>query len=106
MTDPAVIQVLQAMQNSNQQFAQALGGQQQQLQEQREQSAAQLQRLEAMVENLNQRGHGGVVDVLQVGKPDFLKGTKDQIAKDWTDWVYTFETWFCSQFKDAAEALK
>ena len=47
----------------------------------------------------------GVVDVKQVGKPDFLKGSKEAIQDAWTMWAYTFTTWFCSQFPRGAEVL-
>ncbi len=100
-----MIQIMQQLQIGNQSMGQALSQQQEQLNQQREASQQQMQRLEMMVTNISQRG-SGVVDVRQVGKPDFTKGSKDQIGKQWPDWMYTFETWFCSQFRDAEKALR
>ncbi len=100
-----MIQIMQQLQIGNQSMGQALSQQQEQLNQQREASQQQMQRLEMMVTNISQRG-SGVVDVRQVGKPDFLKGSKDQIGKQWPDWMYTFETWFCTQFRDAEKALR
>ena len=40
------------------------------------------------------------------GKPDFLNGSKDEIGKHLPDWMYTFETWFCSHFRDAEKARR
>ena len=100
-----MIQIMQQLQIGNQSLGQAIGQQQEQLNQQRDASHQQMQRLEMMMTNISQRG-SGVVDVRQVGKPDFLKGSKDQIGKQWPDWMYTFETWFCSQFRDAEKALR
>ena len=105
MAEAAMIQIMQQLQIGNQALGQALGNQQEQLNQQRDAAQQQLQRLEMMMTSIPQRG-SGVVDVRQVGKPDFLKGSKDQIGKQWPDWMYTFETWFCSQFRDAEKALR
>ncbi len=105
MTEAAMIQIMQQLQIGNQSMGQALGQQQEQLNQQREASQQQMQRLEMMMTNISQRG-SGVVDVRQVGKPDFLKGSNDQIGKQWPDWMYAFETWLCSQFSDAEKTLR
>ena len=105
MAEAAMIQIMQQLQIGNQSMGQALYQQQEQLNQQRDASQQQMQRLEMMMTNISQRG-SGVVDVRQVGKPDFLKGSKDQIGKRWPGWMYTFETWFCSQFRDAEKALR
>ena len=91
MTDPAVLQVLQALQAANQQMAQAMGQQQQQLNAQQVATAQQTQQMADLVANMGSRNQG-VVDVRQIGKPDNLKGSKDQICRAWKDWAYTFET--------------
>ena len=75
-----MIQIMQQLQIGNQSIGQALSQQQEQLNQQREASQQQIQRLEMMVTNISQRG-SGVVDVRQVGKPDFLKASKDQNRK-------------------------
>ena len=105
MTDPAVLQVLQALQAANQQMAQAMGQQQQQLNAQQVATAQQTQQMADLVASMGSRSQG-VVDVRQIGKPDNLKGSKDQICRAWKDWAYTFETWFCSQFANGRAALK
>ena len=105
MAEAAMIQILQQLQIGNQSIGQALSQQQEQINQQRDASQQQMQRLEIMMTNISQRG-AGVVDVRQVGKPDFLKGSKGQIGKQWPDWMYTFETWLCSQFRDAEKALR
>ena len=40
-----------------------------------------------------------------VGKPSELKGSHDEVAKAWKSWSYKFETWFCSQWPAAQQAL-
>ena len=104
MTEAAMTQIMQQLQVGNASMGQALSQQQEQLNQQREASQQQVQRLELMLTNISQRG-SGVVDVRQVGKPDNLKGSNDQIGVQWPDRMYTFETCFCSQFQDAEKAL-
>ena len=52
MTDPAVLQVLQALQAANQQMAQAMGQQQQQLNAQQVATAQQTQQMADLVANM------------------------------------------------------
>ena len=40
----------------------------------------------------------GIVDVKGIGKPDALKGSHEEVQKQWKPWSYKFETWFCSQW--------
>ena len=80
MAEAAMIQIMHQLQIGNQALGEALGQQQEQLNQQREASQQQMQRLEMMMTNISQRG-AGVVDVRRVGKPDFLKGSKDEIGK-------------------------
>ena len=103
-TDPALLQVLQEFRSSNQGLLQSLQQQQQQLEEQRRKHDADVQLLQQALERSTSRSVG-VVDVKQVGKPDFLKGSKEAIQDAWTMWAYTFTTWFCSQFPRGAEVL-
>ena len=72
MAEAAIVQILQQLQIGNQSLGQALGQQQEQLNQQRDASQQQMQRLEMMMTTISQRG-AGVVDVRQVGKPDFRK---------------------------------
>ena len=81
MSDTVLAQILQQLQASNASLTQALGAQADQLQMQREQSAAEIASLRDMVVTLSSR-NTGVVDVRQVGKPDVLKGSKTQAQKD------------------------
>ena len=37
----------------------------------------------------------GIVDVKGIGKPDALKGSHEEVQKQWKPWSYKFETWFC-----------
>ena len=90
-TENALIQVLQELQRGNDSIRQVIGGQAQELQLQRDATLAQMNKMEQMVQSISARG-SGVVDIKQVGKPDFLKGNKDEIARQWPDWRYTFET--------------
>ncbi len=99
-----MIQIMQQLQIGNQSMGQALGQEQEQLDQQREASQQQMQRLEMMVTNISQRG-SGVVDVRQVGKPDFPKGSTDQIGKQLPSWMDTLEAWFCSQVRPADKPL-
>ena len=39
----------------------------------------------------------GIVDVKGIGKPDILKGSHEEVQKQWKPWSYKFETWICSQ---------
>ena len=55
-----MIQIMQQLQIGNQSMGQALSQQQEQLNQQREASQQQMQRLETMVTNISQRGSGGV----------------------------------------------
>ena len=48
----------------------------------------------------------GVVGLKQVGKPDFFKGSKEILQKEWNTSSYTFVTWFCSQYQRGEEALE
>ncbi len=72
MTDPAVLQALQALQAANQQMAQAMGQQQQQLNAQQAATAQQTQQMADLVAHKGSRNKG-VVDVRQIGKPDNFK---------------------------------
>eukprot|EP00971_Amphidinium_carterae_P306369 6088408-Amphidinium_carterae.1 len=57
---------------------------------------------DALIQALQGRqSTGGIVEVSKVGKPDQLRGTKEQIHTDWTNWHFTFTTWFFSQFAKA-----
>jgi hypothetical protein len=48
----------------------------------------------------------GIVDVKGVGKPDKLQGkTKDQVRKNWPNWVFTMQTWFGSQWQYGSQIL-
>ena len=102
--DPALAAILQEMQLSNRGLQQALQQQQAQMEEQRRKHDADIAALQAMVQQQNQglerlAGRSdGVVDVKQVGKPDNLKGSKEAILELWPTWMFTFTTWFCSQF--------
>ena len=40
----------------------------------------------------------GILDVKGIGKPDGLKGSHEEVQKQWKPWSYKFETWFCSQW--------
>ena len=104
-TENALLQVLQELRSGNDSLRQAIGGQAQELQLQRDAAVAQMNEMKQMVQSISARG-SGVVDIKQVGKPDFLKGNKDEIARQWPDWRYTFETWFCSQFANCEEILR
>ena len=41
-----------------------------------------------------------------MGKPDLLRGSKDAIAREWLEWSFMFQTWFCSQFPLGEQALE
>ena len=74
----------------------------------REQNAAMARAVESQqkaLETLLARRSAGVVDVKQVGKPDLLKGSKDEIRREFQNWAYIFESWFSSQFPEAKEIL-
>ena len=47
----------------------------------------------------------GIVDVKGIGKPDILKGSHEEVQKQWKPWSYKFETWFCSQWPTGQQAL-
>ena len=47
----------------------------------------------------------GIVDVKGIGKPDALKGSHEEVQKQWKPWSYKFETWFCSQSPTGQQAL-
>jgi len=47
----------------------------------------------------------GIVDVKGIGKPDILKGSHEEVQKQWKPWSYKFETWFCSQWPTDQQAL-
>ena len=47
----------------------------------------------------------GIVDVKGIGKPDTLKGSHEEVQKQWKPWSYKFETWFCSQWPTGQQAL-
>ena len=75
----------------------------------REQNAAMARAVESQqkaLETLLTKREAGVVDVKQVGKPDLLKGNKDEIKREFQNWAYVFESWFSSQFPDAKEILE
>ena len=115
----AIAAVLQQLQASQQQFAQALAVQQEQLQRHQqealrreEQNAQRTEALAQAMSALAAAGQGrssresGVVDVRQVGKPDNLKGSRETLQREWSTWSYTFATWFCSQFSKGEDALE
>ena len=100
------------MQNGEGDNMQTLAGILQELQAQnaglREQNAAMARAVESQqkaLETLLARRSAGVVDVKQVGKPDLLKGSKDEIRREFQNWAYIFESWFSSQFPEAKEIL-
>ena len=75
----------------------------------REQNAAMARAVESQqkaLETLLTKREAGVVDVKQVGKPDLLKGKKEEIKREFQNWAYVFESWFSSQFPDAKEILE
>jgi hypothetical protein len=48
----------------------------------------------------------GIVDVKGIGKPDALKGSHEEVQKQWKPWSYKFETWFCSQWPTGLQVNK
>ena len=101
------------MQNGEGDNMQTLAGILQELQAQnaglREQNAAMARAVESQqkaLETLLARRSSGVVDVKQVGKPNLLKGGKDEIRREFQNWAYIFESWFSSQFPEAKEILE
>ena len=75
----------------------------------REQNAAMARAVESQqkaLETLLTKREAGVVDVKQVGKPDLLKGKKEEIKREFQNWAYVFESRFSSQFPDAKEILE
>ena len=83
-TENALLQVLQELRSGNDSLRQAIGGQAQELQLQRDAAVAQMNEMKQIVQSISARG-SGVVDIKQVGKPDFLKGNKDEIARQWLE---------------------
>ena len=98
-------QMFQQLVESNRQLAANLAHQQQVQQQQAESSQAEMRAVVAALGEMTTRNRG-VVDVRQVGKPDNLKGTRDQIISEWQTWAYTFTTWFASQFQNGDKALE
>ena len=111
----ALVQVLQALQTSQDAMTEQMRRQSEQIENNRitaaaeiqilrEQSTTQSQALVAAVRTKERRS--GVVDVKGVGKPDTLKGKEDVVRKEWVSWSYTFSVWFGSQFEKGAEILE
>ena len=76
-------------------------------QQQQAQHQMQVQQTQALQEVTRNRREGGVVDVSKIGKPEHLKGPgKAALRSHWTDWSYTFRTWFSSQFQHGEDILK
>ena len=102
-------QIFQQLATSNQQIQTILAQQGQEAQRSREESACMREdtirymdnQREALIQALAGRSHSSVVDVTKVGKPDSLRGTKEQIHHEWTNWSFTFIIWFYSQFSKA-----
>ena len=58
----------------------------------REQNAAMARAVESQqraLETLLTKREAGVVDVKQVGKPDLLKGKKDEIKREFQNWAFS-----------------
>ena len=111
MAEQALAAILQQMQASNEAFTRALATQEQQMIAQRTKSEADVAALRTALEKVGTAAAAasesrGVVDVKQVGKPDFRKGSKEAIQREWGTWSYTFITWFCSQYEKGEEAFE
>ena len=48
-------------------------------------------------------GGRGVVEVKQIRKADILRGTREQVLKEWQTWSYMFVTWFSDLTRINAE---
>ena len=97
--------VLQQLTTANAQTQALITQQAQETQRLREETARQIEaQREALIQALARPS--GVVDVTKIGKPDVLKGNRETVQNSWSNWHFTFITWFSSQFKKAKEILE
>ena len=66
---------------------------------------AQMQEHQANVLRDMTERRPGIVDVRQVGKPENLSGTRDDILQMWPNWQFTFIIWFCLQLRNGEAIL-
>ena len=100
----ALATILQQLAQSTAAIVHGLDNQANMAVQQQARHAEKMEALRTAVSGLMSR-NTGVVDVRQVGRPDVLKGNRDQAIKDWPAWHGTFTTWFNSQFNNGKAAL-
>ena len=67
-------------------------------------SQSEVQALIQLIVEIADRGRG-VVTSQRIRQPDLLRGTQEQVFKEWQAWSYMFVTWFSSQFTFGEDAL-
>lgn len=86
-------EMIQELRKTNEMQRQAMADQQ-----------ALIQRMVDQQQTSSSSGSHGVIEMTKVGKPDLLKGGREETKRQWPDWAYVFKSWF-SVSEHAEKAL-